>query len=239
MKTVECLKPIYFVEKYAIIKNMVEQKPKILMVDDEQDQLDSFKNYFSRRNVLVFTASSGEEALEVIKETTPDLILLDMKLSTNMDGKDVLRILREHDKETRVAIVTGDILDDKEVKELTDLGIVELLAKPLSLQDLENFIKKVLQGAYPNEIRFEQIRQPHSETEDSLRRINHDLANITNDITSKCELYLLNNEEGLYKDKTEKERLNIADEIIESVSKTSEKLKGIIEKIASLVKKET
>lgn len=236
---VECVNPVYFVEKYAIIKNMVEQKPKILMVDDELDQLNFFKSYFSRRNVLVFTAPNGEEALSLIKETKPDLVLLDIKLSASLDGKDVLRILREYDKETRVAIVTGDILDDKEVKELTDLGIVELLAKPFSLQDLENFIKKVLQGAYPNEIRFEQIRQPHSEAEDSLRRINHDLANITNDITSKCELYLLNNEEGLYKDKSENERLDIANKTIEYVSKVSEKLKDIIEKIASLVKKET
>lgn len=239
METIECVKPIYFVEKYAIIKNMVEQKPKILMVDDEQDQLNSFKNYFSRRNVLVFTALSGEEALEAIKETSPDLILLDMKLSTDMDGKDVLRILREHDKETRVAIVTGDILDDQEIKELTDLGIVELLAKPLSLQDLESFIKKVLQGAYPNEIRFEQIKQPYLETEDSLRRINHDLADIINNIASKCELYFLNKEEGLYKNKTAEERLNDADELIESFSEASKELKDIIEKIASFVKKET
>jgi DNA-binding response OmpR family regulator len=239
MPVAECLKPVSTAEKYVIIKNAMAQKPKLLMVDDEPDQLESFKNYFSRRNVLVFTAANGEEALSLIRETRPDLVLLDMKLSTSMDGGDVLRILREHDKETKVAIVTGDVLSEEEVKELTNLGIVELLNKPLSLQELEIFIKDVLIGAYPQEIRFEQVQKLQQEQEASLRRINHELANVTNDIASKCELYVLNSEEGMYKNKSDKERLDIAEEIIKAVAKTTEKLKVLVETLSKVARKET
>lgn len=239
MPVAECVKPVLIAEKYVIIKNAMERKPKLLMVDDELDQLESFKNYFSKRNVLVFTAANGEKALSLIRETRPDLVLLDMKLSASMDGRDILRILREHDKETKVAIVTGDILSEEEIKEVTNLGIVEVLSKPLSLQELETFIKDVLIGVYPQEIRFEQVQNRQQEEEVSLRRVNHELANVTNDIASKCELYILNSEEGMYKKKPVKEQLDIANEIIQSVAKTAEKLKALVEKISTLVKKET
>jgi len=233
------IKPVCIREKCVIIKNMVEHKPILLVVDDEQDQCDSFKNYFSRRNFLVFTAATGEGALALIKENKPDLVLLDMKLEGNMDGKDVLRILRESDKETKVALVTGDVLSDHEIQEITDLGIVEFLYKPVDMQTLEGIIKKVLQENYPTAIRFEAIKSKEEESvEVSLRRIAHDFSNITSDIANKCELYILDTEEGLNKDKSEKERLDEAIDILKSVLKSAERLTDLVKKLSSLAKKE-
>jgi len=229
---------ILFIEKCSIIKNMLEEKPKLLIVDDEPDQCESFKSYFSRRNFLILTAASGEEALTLIKEDKPDLILLDMKLSTNMDGRDVLRVLRQYDKDTKVVMVTGDILDEEEMREITELGIVEFLNKPVDFQTLEEVVKRVLEERYPKMVRYEEIKPAEEPIEASLRRIAHDLSNIASDITNKCELYILDTEEGLYKDKTEKQRLDEAINIIKSVLKLTDKLTDLVKKIASLAKKE-
>jgi len=231
------VKPVCVMEKCVIIKNMVEYKPKLLVVDDELDQCESIKSYFSKRNFLVFTTATGEEALSLIKENKPDLVLLDMKLP-GMDGRDVLRILREYDKDTKVAMVTGDILNEREIQEITDLGIVEFITKPVEFHVLEKIIKKVLEESYPKAIRFEEIKPQEESVEVSLRRISHDLSNITSDIANKCELYILDTEEGLNKDKSEKERLDEAINILKSVLKQTERLTDIVKKLSSLAKKE-
>jgi len=233
------LKTISIMEKCVIIKDKMELKPKLLVVDDEPDIREIIKNHFSRRNFLVFTAASGEEALALIKESKPDLVLLDMKLSTAMDGRDVLRILRQYDKDTKVVMVTGEVIDDEVLKEITNLGIVEFLSKPVDFRTLISTIKKILEDTYPKAVRFEEVKPKEEPNDVSLRRINHDLANITTDISSKCEEYILNTEEGFYKNKTEKERLDEAINIIKSVLKLTERLTDLVKKLSLLAKKES
>lgn len=232
------MKTVSILTKYSIIKGMKEEKPKLLVVDDEPDQCISIKNYFSRRNFQVFTAESGEEALTLIKENKPDLVLLDMKLSGGMDGKGVLQALRRHDKKTKVAVVTGDILSEEKTREIIDLGIVELVNKPVVFEELDKIIRKVLEDSYPKAIRFEEIKPKEDSIDVSLRRIVHDLSNITSDIANKCELYILDTEEGLNKDKNEKERLDEAIDILKSVLKSAERLTDLVKKLSSLAKKE-
>jgi DNA-binding response OmpR family regulator len=217
---------------------MTKQKPKLLVVDDEPEQCESIKSYFSRRNFLVLTAASGEEALALIKESKPDLVLLDMKLSGDLNGKGVLRQLRERDKDTKVVMITGDLLSESDIQEIIGLGIIDLLIKPVDFKTLQNVIKKALENKYPEAVRFEEIRPRQDLVETSLRRLSHDLSNITSDIANKCELYILDTEEGVNKQKTEKERFDEAINIIKSVLKSTDRLTDLIKKIASLAQKE-
>lgn len=214
---------------------MKEEKPKLLAVDDEVDQCESIKSYFSRRNFLVFTASNGHDALSLIKENKPDLVMLDMKLSEDLTGKDLLKTLRQYDKDTKVVIITGDLLGEQEVKEISSFGIVDFLLKPVDVRTLEGVVKKVLQDNYPKSLRFEEIQPNKADSpEASLRRIVHDLSNVANDITNKCELYILDTEEGLNKDKSEKERLNEAISVLKGVLKSAERLTDLIKKLSAL-----
>lgn len=224
--------------KYSIISDMHKIKPRLLVVDDEPDQCDSIKNYFSRRNFVVQTASNGEDAISLIKETNPDLVLLDLKLTPDMNGKEVLRRLRLTDKGTKVVVITGDFLNDDELKEITSYGIADFLNKPLNISTLEDLIKKVLNDKYPKNIQVEQVKAPKGASKDvSLRRVKHDLANVTNDISNKCELYVLNAEDGIYNDKTAEERLNMANEVIKSVLKSVDRLAELTNKLSSFVVK--
>ncbi|MCM8797305.1 MAG: response regulator [Candidatus Omnitrophica bacterium] len=216
----------------------MEEKPKLLVVDDEVDQCESIEHYFSRRNFTVFTAATGGKALRLIKENKPDLVLLDMKLEGNLEGRDVLRILRETDKDTKVAMITGDVFTEEEMQEIADLGIVDFLHKPIDVQTLEGVIKKVLEHSYPKAVRFEVIKAKEPEEDVSLRRVAHDLSNITSDIANKCELFVLDEEEGLNKNKSEKERLAESTNILKAVLKQTERLTDIVKKLSSLAKKE-
>jgi len=216
---------------------MTKHQPKLLVVDDEPEQCESIQSYFSRRNFLVLTAASGEDALVLIKESKPDLVLLDMKLSGDMSGKGVLRLLREGDKDTKVVMITGDLLNERDIREITGLGIIDLLIKPVDFKMLQSVIKKALENKYPEVVRFEEVKPKQDLVETSLRRLSHDLSNITSDIANKCELYILDTEEGVNKHKTEKERLNEAINIIKSVLKSTDRLTDLVKKIASLAQK--
>ncbi|RJP29184.1 MAG: response regulator [Candidatus Omnitrophota bacterium] len=232
-------KSVPIMRKCSIIKGEMEEKPKLLVVDDEVDIRESLVNHFSRRNFTVSAASTGEEALRLIKENKPDLVILDMKLEGNLEGKDVLRILRETDKDTKVAMVTGAVLSEQEMQDIADLGIVDFVHKPVDIHTLEVLIKKVLERSYPKAVKFEVIMSKEPGEDTSLRRLAHDLSNISSDIINKCELYTLDEEEGLNKKKSEKERLAETTDILKAVLKHKERLVDIVQKLSSLAKKET
>jgi len=115
---------------------------KILVVDDEQDICDFVKNFFQERGYDVFTASSGDEALTIVKTNRPELILLDIKMK-GMDGIATLRHLKDIDKNLKVIMVTA--LDDQEkMDEACRLGACEYITKPLVLDHLEQTVEKNL-----------------------------------------------------------------------------------------------
>ncbi len=108
--------------------------PKLLVVDDEADIREFAERFFSKRNIEVLTASGGEEALQIIKEEKPDLVLLDI-LMEGMTGMDVLKELRTNQNDTKVIIVTGSE-DDAMVSEANRLGVSGFIHKPLILEEL-------------------------------------------------------------------------------------------------------
>ena len=116
--------------------------PKLLIVDDEIDIREFAKNFFRKRNIYVLTASAGSEALEIIANEKPDLVLLDVRME-EMTGVEVLRRLRENGSQVRVIMVTG-VEDDAVINEAQSLGIIGYIHKPLVLEELEKIVLKEL-----------------------------------------------------------------------------------------------
>lgn len=113
---------------------------KLLVVDDEKDICDFVKNFFQERGYDVSTASSGEEALDAVKNNKPELILLDIKMK-GMDGIAALKHIKEFDKTMKVVMVTA--LDDQDkMNEACKLGACEYITKPLVLDHLEQAVEK-------------------------------------------------------------------------------------------------
>ena len=87
-----------------------EYKLQILVVDDEPLILMSISR-FLKSIALVKTASTAEEALDAIKEQDYDLCFLDVKLP-GMTGLDAMKIINELSPNTKVAIMTGNLLNE-------------------------------------------------------------------------------------------------------------------------------
>lgn len=118
---------------------------KILIVDDEIDILEVAERFFKKRGLEVSTASEGTEALRLIQEKNPDLILLDFNMP-GLSGLEILKKLREELKlSTKVIMVTG--FDTEMVmKETKGLPIECCVHKPLDLERLETIVMTALKS---------------------------------------------------------------------------------------------
>ncbi|MDD3375299.1 MAG: response regulator [Candidatus Omnitrophica bacterium] len=115
---------------------------KLLIVDDEQDVREFAKSFFTKRKIDVRTASGGAEALVLIEEDNPDLVLLDVRMG-EMTGVETLRKLREKGNNVKVIMVTG-VEDQDVIDETKSLGVVNYVHKPLALDELEQIVLKEL-----------------------------------------------------------------------------------------------
>ena len=118
----------------------------ILVVDDDEGVTQTFARMLRLEGYEVRTAMSAETALREADRSHPDAIILDLRMPI-VDGLGFLRRLRARDeqRDTPVAIVTGDyFLDDQVSAELRELG-AELKFKPLWLEDLVGLARHLLQ----------------------------------------------------------------------------------------------
>lgn len=119
--------------------------PKLLVVDDEGDIREFAQRFFIKRGIEVLTASNGEEALRLIAEQRPDLVLLDV-LMEGMTGIDVLKELRANKNDIKAIIITGTVIgDEKVMNEASNLGVCGFIHKPLMLGELEKIVLEQIQ----------------------------------------------------------------------------------------------
>ncbi|EAT15319.1 response regulator [Desulfuromonas acetoxidans] len=117
---------------------------QILIVDDEKKFLLSLTEGLKSRlnDVKVFTAHNGKEALEVLKFTTVDLLVTDLKMPI-MDGFELLAIMSTHFASTPVIVMTAFGTPHIE-KHIRQFGSVQYLEKPTELAVMANKIRQTL-----------------------------------------------------------------------------------------------
>ena len=123
--------------------------PKLLIVDDEIDVREFAKRFFTKRGIEVTIASGGNEALKLIGENQPDLVLLDVQME-GLSGVEVLKKLRENKDQTKVIMVTG-AEDPAIIEETNSLGALDYIHKPLVLEELEKVVMKELKNTNADE----------------------------------------------------------------------------------------
>lgn len=117
---------------------------KVLVVDDDQSLIGLLKDYLPKviKHEL-YVALTGEEALKILEEKRPDVLLLDMQLP-GIKGPQVLRIIREKYPRTKVLVITAY---DKQVKEIVaKLGVDGFFPKPLVLNEVIDRLELVLKA---------------------------------------------------------------------------------------------
>jgi two-component system alkaline phosphatase synthesis response regulator PhoP len=121
---------------------------KILVVDDEPAVADLLAYNLRKASYEVLTAADGREALNLARQSHPDLILLDLMLP-GMDGLDVCRELRKT-SETPIIMITARGEEIDRVVGL-ELGADDYVSKPFSVRELMARIKAVLRRSAQNE----------------------------------------------------------------------------------------
>ena len=114
----------------------------ILIVDDQQLVRDLLVQFLSLRGYHALGAKDGPQALSMVEQAPPDLILLDLMLP-GMSGVDVLRRLRDTHFSGAVIIVTGTY-DEELLEDAWSLHPQEVISKPIDLERLLSIIQLVL-----------------------------------------------------------------------------------------------
>ncbi len=107
----------------------------ILIVDDIPEQLDIAKNMLNKLGYSVYSATSGQKALETIKRQPVELVILDMIMPGGLDGLETYQqIIRLYPEQK--AIITSGFSESDRVKKLLQLGVGSYVQKPYTLEKL-------------------------------------------------------------------------------------------------------
>jgi len=122
----------------------MNQKPKVLIVDDELFNLDYLEQALADSNYQIITASNGQEALDKIQSEQPDLILLDLMMPV-LDGFAVLAHIKADQvlRDIPVIIISAEH-DSKSVVKGIKQGSEDYLTKPVNADLLVKKVKEYL-----------------------------------------------------------------------------------------------
>ncbi len=114
---------------------------KILVIDDEPDVLEFQKAFLTRRKHEVFTAANSIDAINALKQYSPDIVFCDVRLDCDTAGLDILKQAKQLNPNINFYLITG--LVDREIEDKgVALGVKEVLSKPISNDMLEQKIKE-------------------------------------------------------------------------------------------------
>ncbi len=114
---------------------------KILIIDDELIMRESLAGWLERDGHIVETAASGEEALQILKDSRFEILLVDIKME-GMSGLDVLRKVKESDPDVAVVMITAYGSISTAIEAMKN-GAVDYLLKPFDPNALGVLIDKI------------------------------------------------------------------------------------------------
>lgn len=115
---------------------------RCLIVDDEQEGANAFQEYLEARGFQVWSAATGEQALELSSQLRPHLILLDLKLP-GIQGTDLLCKIRQITPQSKIVVLTGWVCQYPE-QALKSLRPDAYCTKPASVEELNQLIDDLL-----------------------------------------------------------------------------------------------
>jgi len=112
---------------------------RILITDDEEEICITLAEYLEDKGYEVFQASNGQDALRLLKEVRPHLMLLDIRMP-EQDGIEILRRVRQIDNQIGVIMITA-FHDVNIAQEALKLGACDFVTKPVDLNYLDKSVK--------------------------------------------------------------------------------------------------
>lgn len=106
---------------------------KILIVDDESVIIDVLQAYFEQENWIVYSAVNGIDAMKKIKETDPDIVILDLMLP-DISGEEVCRLTRKNN-DVPIIMLTAKSAEEDLINGLV-IGADDYIVKPFSPREV-------------------------------------------------------------------------------------------------------
>ncbi len=116
---------------------------KVLLVDDEEDFVTTLSDRIKEYRFKTDTALSGGQAIELVTNQVPDVMVLDLKMP-RLDGLEVLRLVKKKHHEIQVIILTGHGSFQDRLTAMS-LAAFAFMEKPLDFDDLIRTIKAAYQ----------------------------------------------------------------------------------------------
>jgi two-component system alkaline phosphatase synthesis response regulator PhoP len=119
-------------------------KKKVLIVDDEEDIRELVDLYLARDGYEIFACETGEQAIDIVRTESPDLIVLDLMLP-GINGLDVCKKLKANRKTESISIVMLTAKgEDADVVTGLELGADDYVTKPFSGKVLAARVRRIL-----------------------------------------------------------------------------------------------
>ncbi len=119
---------------------------KLLLVEDEEELVRIVQTYFRDEGYEVRIALNGIEALKVVRDFKPDVIVSDVKMG-QMDGFEFFEALKKLPEFSKTPFVFLTIMDDRtSVERATALGASGYMTKPFDVEELHAKIQELMPG---------------------------------------------------------------------------------------------
>lgn len=122
----------------------VETKRSVLILDDDQDILEVTRLVLEMKGYKVETRESCSDVIKLVKETSPDIILIDLKIP-EFGGKVMISELKKNDKTSRIPTLVFSA--NSEIQDIAEsIGADGFLKKPFDIDNLEKTIESYFKG---------------------------------------------------------------------------------------------
>jgi DNA-binding NtrC family response regulator len=115
----------------------------VLVVDDEQDVLQTLKSMLDELNFNPLIAQNGDKAMEIIEKNNIDVVLSDIYMPET-DGFELLKNVRAFDKEIVFLMITGKPTIETAVQSIRE-GAYDYITKPFDMEDLRIKINRCIE----------------------------------------------------------------------------------------------
>jgi DNA-binding NtrC family response regulator len=151
---------------------MSEDKPHILLIDDEAIALSNLSHVLEREGYTVTACKDGESGLAAMRNTEFDLVLTDLRMP-GIDGMDVLRHIRESTPDVPVIMITGHATLDSAVDAMK-AGAYHYIAKPFRLDEAREVVRSALD--------LRRIKRENSQLKERIEEISSRASIVTQDL---------------------------------------------------------
>jgi DNA-binding response OmpR family regulator len=127
----------------------------VLIVDDDAKLVKLLRTYFEKEGCMTFSANDGLDALQIVREKKPDIMVLDLMLP-GLDGLDVCRKIRKDNDIPIIMLTARDEESDRLIG--LEIGADDYVTKPFSPKEVVARAKAILRRANKEVVRSEPIQ---------------------------------------------------------------------------------